>query len=357
MTHFLNRGPVWHQTTQDPAERHDMLPEGCYYVQYNPITQECFLVEAPGFTVPGKLYGSFEDRADKILTTFAKRNKSMGVLLSGMRGSGKTLLAKLIAVKAAVLGMPTLIINNPLPSEVLNKFLQDMTQKVIVFIDEFEKTHERKDQIPMLGLLDGVFSTTKLFILTCNDVTKVDANMINRPGRIYYYLPFASMEPAAVHEYCEDCLINKKWLSLVEQTVCLFETFNFDMLQALIDEMNRYDYSPQEALTMLNVRPEGGSYIRFDIELFSPTGEKLNCKPDSRMGFPTHEDEHTYYHYIDKVKHEVVFFNTDLYEVDPKECKFSFRNDEGYTLIHTKKKYRGNKLLGFKQETASEYDD
>ena len=47
----------------------------------------------------------------------------------------------------------------------------------------------------------------------------------------------------------------------------IFEAFNFDMLQALVEEMNRYGESADQALEFLNVKPEFGVSGRFEVQM------------------------------------------------------------------------------------------
>lgn len=56
---------------------------------------------------------------------------------------------------------------------------------------------------------------------------------------------------------------------------------NFDMLQAIVQEMNLYEESAKDALKWLNARPEFGSLSQFDVvELVV---EEQTIKPISRM--------------------------------------------------------------------------
>jgi hypothetical protein len=47
----------------------------------------------------------------------------------------------------------------------------------------------------------------------------------------------------------------------------LFSEFNFDMLKALVEEMNRYGESPVEALKMLNAKPEFDGASTYEIKV------------------------------------------------------------------------------------------
>lgn len=136
-------------------------------------------------------------------------------------------------------------------------------------LDEFEKTYDRDDQESILTLLDGVFPSKKLFILTCNDKWSVDSHMRNRPGRIYYMIDFTGLDELFIKEYCEDNLQTTQHIEAICKIANMYGEFNFDMLKALVEEMNMYNETPQQALKLLNVKPEfSTSELTYNVEIF-----------------------------------------------------------------------------------------
>jgi hypothetical protein len=118
-----------------------------------------------------------------------------------------------------------------------------------------------------------------LFVLTCNDKWRVDKHMRNRPGRIFYMLEFKGLDEAFIREYCMDNLkdASLKNIDQICQTASLFGQFNFDMLKALVEEMNRYNESPRDAMRMLNAKPEFDSGSTYTVRLFRGDQElKIN---------------------------------------------------------------------------------
>jgi hypothetical protein len=65
---------------------------------------------------------------------------------------------------------------------------------------------------------------------------------------------------------CQDTLHNQTYISDVVSFASLFEAFSFDMLQSLVQEMNLYAESPEDALRWLNVNLEGAK-SRIDLYL------------------------------------------------------------------------------------------
>lgn len=266
-TVFLRNGNSYRPADEADLDLHTVLPPENFIVQINPRTEQFFFTKVDPFTLPSKLYGKTERQAERILNTFADRSTSTGVLLAGEKGSGKTLLAKTLSVRGAELGYPTIIINSPYRGDNFNKLIQDINQPAIVFFDEFEKVYDCDQQTELLTLLDGAFPTKKLFIFTCNNEHRVDEHMRNRPGRIYYHLDFRGLEEAFIREYCMECLNNTQHIDKIVQLSNVFDQFNFDMLKALVEEMNRYNESPRDALEMLNTKPGGDARSEYRITL------------------------------------------------------------------------------------------
>lgn len=243
------------------------LPVGNYIVKQNPITQNFYLQLVPQFTFGSKRYGDNIKQTERIVSTFMSRNSATGVMLSGEKGSGKSLLAKTISIECATLDIPTIIINQPYNGDIFNKFIQDIDQPAVILFDEFEKVYDDRSQENLLTLLDGVFPTKKLFILTCNDEYRIDSHMKNRPGRIFYMIKFKGVGESFIVEYCNDNLLNKTHINSICKFSTVFNIFNFDMLKALVEEMNRYDEDPKTAMELLNVKPEYSDVQQFKVEL------------------------------------------------------------------------------------------
>jgi hypothetical protein len=234
------------------------MPVGTYTVGFDPMGGGFFLKQISDFTVDHKIYGNATERGERILKTFLSRPNATGVLL-----------AKVIAKNASEVGISTLIINSDFSGDGFNAFIQSLDEPCVIIFDEFEKvydTHEKQDGV--LTLLDGVYPSKKLFILTSNDRYRVNTHMINRPGRIFYFIEYGGIDIKFVKEYCEDNLNNKEHIELLTRVVSLFENFNFDMLKAIVEEMNRYDEPPIKAMELLNTKPfSSNSLSVYDITI------------------------------------------------------------------------------------------
>ena len=350
MTYYLKNGNTYRVTDERAIDIQTKLPAG-NYINKKDDFGNLFLEQIGSFTALSKYYGDTLRHTDRILNTFMDRDASTGVMLTGEKGSGKTLLAKNLSIEGYNRGMPTIVINADWTGDKFNKLIQDIDQPAIVLFDEFEKVYDSREQEHILTLLDGVFPSKKLFVLTCNDKWRVDRHMRNRPGRIFYMLDFKGLTQEFIAEYCEDNLVNKQYIDQVCKIAALFSEFNFDMLKALVEDMNRYNETPQEAMQMLNAKPEydqdSGSSSRFKVDLVvdnKPISEKnlytktLNANPLSitRIGIDYSEGSADEDEIPEADDFEEVFLSTDLKDVDAANGTFIYINETGAKLKLTR---------------------
>lgn len=264
---FLRSGNTIHVQDAHTVDAYDHLPAGTYTVKFNEQTREFFLEQIGDFDLPDKIYGKSTGYAERILQTFNERPGSTGVLLSGIKGAGKTLLAKQTALLAREQGVPTIVINKEWHGDEFNAFIQSINTPTIIMFDEFEKVYGYYEQRKVLTLFDGVYPSRKLFMVTTNTEKDVSEYLQNRPGRIYYNFQFDTLEQDFIEEFLNDRLEDKSQIPSILKYTQVFSFFNFDMLNAAVEEMNRFGETLPEVLEVLNIQPENRAADTFRMEL------------------------------------------------------------------------------------------
>lgn len=248
----------------------DKLPSGTYVLHFDNDSKSYYLNDIDDMSVPEKLYGDTTEKGNRVFNTFKDRAKSTGVLLNGQKGSGKTMLAKYISKLCREEGIPTILINTSefMYGDRFNMFIQSINQPVMILFDEFEKVFSRHSEQPeLLTLLDGSFSTKKLFVFTSNNIEGVSTHMINRPGRVYYSFEYEKLDDDVLEAYVSDNMLNQDNVADVVKAMRMLSISTFDIMESVVEEMNRYDVSVEEVIQYLNVTPESNSFFKYTLTL------------------------------------------------------------------------------------------
>lgn len=339
----------------DSLKAFDRLPAKTYVVRFAQM-MGFFLEEHTDLGVGEKIYGVHPEKANKVLNTFTRFDRNLGVILSGNKGIGKSLFAKLLASRAVEAGFPVIIVDKFTPG--IASYIESIEQEVVVLFDEFDKTfgniktgeNEADPQSGMLSLFDGISQGKKLFIITCNELHRLNDYLVNRPGRFHYHFRFDYPSPSEVRDYLQDKL-GSQFQSEIDK-VALFSkkvNLNYDCLRAIAFEL--YSGEPFETviqdLNIINTRNE-----RYNIVLHFGGGVTMTARNYQLDLFDNEGVESIDLH--DSKGRELI-----TAEFKPAACKYDAGRDEtvipSHALTLEYSRYFGEEVLAETKLLKPEY--
>lgn len=212
--------------------------------------------------LPPTVYQTKKDKVfiDRVLKNFSSSEKNTtGVLLTGDKGTGKSVTAKILAEKAK---LPIIVINPDMEEKYLEEFFKEFDQPVCILFDEVDKNFSTQK---MLTFLDGMHKTAKkLVIMTANDEDNLSNFIKNRCSRIRYYRHYSMLEDAK--EYAE-LICEAKGIEDKEEVVnFIIKNIKYpsiDNICSFIDEIiftKEWGLSLKEVLEFMNINIGESSY-------------------------------------------------------------------------------------------------
>lgn len=217
--------------------------------------QGIFLTERAPLPSPAEVFGCRTlQRVDKVLNTYGQRkNTPTGVLLSGVKGSGKSMLVRLIANKALSMGYPVLLLDVTILDSDIMKFINSIDTPCVIVLEELDKLRLGSDKAPVectiacLQLLDGTgASAAHLFLATANDTLFLYDKLMARPGRIYYHFQFGEVPEDVCKEYLEAKFSDAAVRDVVYEAMLQVPELTFDIMSAFVEEVLRYGHTEED---------------------------------------------------------------------------------------------------------------
>lgn len=232
---WLQDGNVFSQGSATTVSHPEGLPKGIYEVKVS-MTGFYLGKIAESFTFDYKLYGLNQKFIDYVLKTYENTTGNLGVLLDGIKGTGKTVTAKELCNN---LQLPVILVQSMGDSnDKLIKYLSTTINfDCIFFFDEYEK--EFKNSSDVLSFMDGTYNSIyrKIFLLTTNELN-VDSNLLGRPSRIRYKKSFSNLSEEVTREILNDILKDKTAIEKVIELTHSMNIITIDLIKAIATEIN-----------------------------------------------------------------------------------------------------------------------
>lgn len=250
---FITNGPKTRAVFVDHSS--DQLQVGNYAVEYSQY-EGFYLLDREPFSIPQKIYGG-STFPERILSTYTKLKRGMGVLLSGPKGTGKTVEAKITCQQS---NMPVIMITSAFAGSSFQDFIESIKTPSVILIDEFEKVYDDETERNFfLSIMDGVAKSRHLFLLTSN-TDGIGEYFSSRPGRVRYHKKYDYLSDKLIEEIVNDRIKNKKRAAAVVKALASVSNMSVDSLTCIIDECNLYNETPKDFMSFFNVKTERPRY-------------------------------------------------------------------------------------------------
>ena len=233
---WLQDGNIFNQGSATTVSHPEGLPKGIYEVKLS-MTGFYLSKIAESFTFDYKLYGLNQKFIDYVLKTYENTTGNLGILLDGIKGTGKTVVAKELCNR---LQLPVILVQS-MGSDTNDKLIKYLSTAIdfdcIFFFDEYEK--EFKDSSDVLSFMDGTYNSIyrKIFLLTTNKLN-VDSNLLGRPSRIRYKKSFGNLSEEVTRELLNDILEDKTAIEKVIELTHSMNIITIDLIKAIATEIN-----------------------------------------------------------------------------------------------------------------------
>lgn len=200
------------------------------------------------YLFPYKIYGVNRTFIDRVQLTYEHTSGNLGVLMNGVKGTGKSVTSEQICNRfMEVYNMPVILINQRING--LIEFLASIDQDIVVFVDEYEKVFVTEDgranSTEILTLMDGALKSEhrRVFLFTTNN-KRIDDNLLERPGRIRYVKEFVDLDRETIEELVDDLLVHKARRKACIDYISKLQKITIDIVKAVITEVNIHDEDP-----------------------------------------------------------------------------------------------------------------
>lgn len=228
----------------DSVKTFDSLPVQPYVVKFSE-KRGFWLEKFSDIEIKEKVYGVHQSKVDKVMNSFKQFERNLGVILSGEKGIGKSLFAKMLSKKCIEEGYPLIIVTQYYQG--IAAYLDSIEQEAMVLFDEFDKTFgevkpedgNSTPQTELLTLFDGISQGKKLFVISCNRLRNISDFLVNRPGRFHYHFRFDYPDVNEIKEYLTDKL-EEQYRGEIDKVIPFSKKvpLNYDCLRAIAFELS-----------------------------------------------------------------------------------------------------------------------
>lgn len=209
------------------------------------------------FATPKVIMGETNRYKDHVLTAFNERvGESIGVIMTGLAGSGKSLLAEVLSNHCITeLKMPVLFIDKKLPATFIKDCMR-ITGPCVVYFDELGKLYDHEEQGKLLNLFSDSEFKDSLYIVCDNEKSTLHRFFFDRPGRFLFHIDYDGLSEELVREFIDANKVTGVLRDYILEYVRHYRSkITFDILRTLVKFSKKFkeEYQYREFIKMLNV--------------------------------------------------------------------------------------------------------
>jgi hypothetical protein len=246
-----------------PSIEHSELENAIYTVKFNDNIGKFYLEKvADSYVFDYKIYAMEDKLISRLLKTYENTDGNLGMLLNGVKGTGKTVTSKQIANK---LEQPTIVVTSSFGGAGVQYFLNSIPQNITIFIDEYEKIFGESNA--MLTIMDGAMNSEfrRVFLMTTNRLY-IEDNLKQRPSRLRYLKEFKDLSPSVVEEIVDDILENKDLRDDCINFMTTLSLITVDIVKEVLNEVNIHNESPFEFADIFNVSKIENKFKVYELD-------------------------------------------------------------------------------------------
>ena len=204
---IIRQGTIHIVRPHNPFKPENTVAPGIYDIE---ITEDDIRLHfrAAQYDVPNFIFGKkVRDSIETIYATFTRRAQSMGAILSGKMGSGKTVTAEALCNRVIKNGGVVIQVNSPISARVLELLRPAAGENCVFYFQEFTVNYSKYDNDPkkieqgkMLEFFSSQSLAKSFFILTLNDTQGLNQFMLERPGRFLFHVKYQGIDTQTLNE-------------------------------------------------------------------------------------------------------------------------------------------------------------
>ncbi len=249
-----DRGGKIHISVFNQKDVVDSITAKVYRIDGNPEDGLFIMPINDRFNVPERKFGRHREQLALLTGDYDRVGPSIGAMMVGLKGSGKSMLAEDTCNWAIAKGLPVFLIESAIPVGWL-EMVSAAVGPAVFYFDEFGKSYRANEDMDQREALLGFFSSStrmgSMYLVTGNSDVEFSEFMINRPGRFRFRFRFTPPLGEDLDEVLRHHHVDAGLWPMIH-AYCLLSDAGYDVLNSVLP-MIRQCKTPEEVYAKAEV--------------------------------------------------------------------------------------------------------